>query len=130
MQFHVSASQQKPAAVKGLDVGLLVVLAALIFFLVASTANGLFPGDLGTWLGDSLALEQCRGGQAQACRTISKFPLAYTLNSGLLIQVIRHAIKLPAFLAALNALALALPLLLLRLSWSNRDLFKGTSNNQ
>jgi hypothetical protein len=69
-------------------------------------------------------LGQCLGDQAQACGAISKFPLAYTLNSGLLIQVIRHAIKLPAFLAALNAITLALPLLLLRLSRSNRELFQ------
>ena len=123
MRFHVSASQQKTAAVKWVGVGLLVVLAALVFFLVATTANDLFPGDLGSWVGDSLALGQCHGGLAQACGAISKFPLAYTLNSGLLVQVIRHAIKLRAFLAALNALALALPILLLRFSRASRDLF-------
>jgi hypothetical protein len=125
MQLPVSANQQVPPAIKWLDISLLVLLAALIFFLVATTANDLFPGDLGSWVGDSLKLGQCLGDQAQACGAISKFPLAYTLNSGLLIQVIRHAIKLPAFLAALNAITLALPLLLLRLACSNRELFQG-----
>lgn len=124
MQLPLLASQRKPPAITRLDVGLLALLAALIFFLVATTANGLFPGDLGSWAGDSLKLGQCLGDQAQACGAISKFPLAYTLNSGLLIQVMRHAIKLPAFLAALNAITLALPLLLLRLSRSNRELFQ------
>ena len=66
MQCLELASEQKPAAVKGVDVGLLVVLAALVFFLVATTANGLFPGDLGTWLGDSLALAQRLGGRRNA----------------------------------------------------------------
>ena len=130
MRFHVSASQQKTAAVKWVGVGLLVVLAALVFFLVATTANGFFLGDLGSfpgqrggWSGDSLLLGQCLGGKAQSCAAISKFSLAYTLNSGLLIQVIGHVNKLPTFLAALNALALALPILLLRFSRASRDLF-------
>jgi len=101
MRFPVSASQQKTAAVKGLDVGLLFVLAALTFFLVATTANGLFPGDLGSWVGDSLALAQCLGGQAPSCSAISIFPLAYTLNASFLIEAARHVIKIPAFLAAL-----------------------------
>lgn len=124
MRFPVSASQQKTTAVKGLDVGLLVLLAALIFFLVATTANGLFPGDLGSWVGDSLALAQCLGGQAPSCSAISKFPLAYTLNASLLIEAARHAIKIPAFLAALNSLVLALPLLLLRTGQASRGLFR------
>lgn len=124
MRFPVSASQQKTTAVKGLDVGLLVLLAALIFFLVATTANGLFPGDLGGWVGDSLALAQCLGGQAPSCSAISKFPLAYTLNASLLIEAARHVIKIPAFLAALNSLVLALPLLLLRTGQASRGLFR------
>ena len=47
MQLPLPASQRKPPAATRLDVGLLALLAALIFFLVATTANGLFPSDLG-----------------------------------------------------------------------------------
>ena len=64
------------------------------------------------------------GGQAPSCSAISKFPLAYTLNASLLIEAARHAIKIPAFLTALNSLVLALPLLLLRTGQASRDLFK------
>jgi hypothetical protein len=117
-------SQQRPPVVKWLDVGLVLFLAALIFFLTATTANGLFPGDLGSWLGDSLAWGPCLAGQAQSCGAISKFPLGYTLNSWLLIEAARHAIKIPVLLAALNSLVLALPLLVLKVSPSSRDLFK------
>ena len=125
MQLPLSASQQGPPAIKWLDIGLLILLAGLIFFLVATTANDLFPGDLGSWLGDPLALGPCLGGQAQSCSAISKFPLAYTLNASLLIDVARHAIKIPAFLAALNSLVLALPIALLRSSSpTSRELFK------
>ena len=81
MRFPVSASQQKTAAVKGLDVGLLVLLAALIFFLVATTANGLFPGDLGSWVDDSLALAPCLGGRHH--------PVAPSVNSRLLTRSMR-----------------------------------------
>jgi hypothetical protein len=70
-------------------------------------------------------LGPCLAGQAQSCGAISKFPLGYTLNSWLLIEAARHAIKIPVFLAALNSLVLALPLLLLRFSPSSQDLFKG-----
>ena len=101
MQLPLPASQRKPPAITRLDVGLLALLAALIFFLVATTANGLFPGDLGSWVGDSLALAQCLGGQAPSCSAISIFPLAYTLNASFLIEAARHVIKIPAFLAAL-----------------------------
>jgi hypothetical protein len=44
MQLPLPASTRKPHAVKRLDVGLLALFAALIFFLVATTANGLFLG--------------------------------------------------------------------------------------
>ncbi len=118
------ASEQRSPAVRWLDVCLLVLLAALVFLLVAITANGMAPGDLGVWLSDSLGLARCLSGYTQACGAISKFPLAYTFNSGLLVEGMRHAIKLPAYLAALNALALALPLLLLRFCRSSRDLFQ------
>ena len=54
MQLLLPASQPKSPTVKGRDGALLVLMAALIFFLVATTKNGLFPGDLGFWLGGFL----------------------------------------------------------------------------
>ena len=56
MQLPLPASHRKPPDATRLDVGLLALLAALIFFLVATTANGLSPSDLGGWVGDSLTL--------------------------------------------------------------------------
>jgi len=66
MQLPLPASQRKPPAATRLYVGLLALLAALIFFLVATTANGLFPSDLGGWVGESLTLAGRLGGRRNA----------------------------------------------------------------
>jgi len=63
MQLPLPASQRKPPDATRLDVGLLALLAALIFFLVATPANGLFPSDLGSWVGESLTLAGRLGGR-------------------------------------------------------------------
>ena len=95
---------------------LLYVLTGLIFYVVATTRNGLFPtGDLFVWMGDFGSLAHCLAGHSQSCGEISKFPLGYTLNSALLVLAAKlTTLPLLGFVATLNSFALALPILLLR----------------
>ena len=96
---------------------LLYVLTGLIFYVVATTRNDIFPsGDLFVWMGDFGSLAHCLAGHSQSCGEISKFPLGYTLNSALLVLAAKLTTTLPLldFVATLNSFALALPILLLR----------------
>ena len=95
---------------------LLYVLTGLIFYVVATTRNDIFPsGDLFVWMGDFGSLAHCLAGHSQSCGEISKFPLGYTLNSALLVLAAKlTTLPLLVFVATLNSFALALPILLLR----------------
>ena len=114
MKQAVSLGRPTPSMVGLSDVLLLYFLAALIFFVIATTQNQLFPGDLGFWARDYALLTHCVGGNTEACRQISKFPLGYTLDSFLLGLAPFRDIPYSSLLAALNSLALSLPILLLR----------------
>ena len=95
---------------------LLYVLTGLIFYVVATTRNDIFPsGDLFVWMGDFGSLAHCLAGHSQSCGEISKFPLGYTLNSALLSLAARLTTPpLLDLVATLNSFALVLPILLLR----------------
>ena len=103
---------------------LLYVLTGLIFYVVATTRNGLFPtGDLLVWRGDFGSLAHCLAGHSQSCAEISKFPLGYTFNSALLALAAKLTpLPFPDFVGILNSFALALPILLLRSIQGSRAL--------
>jgi hypothetical protein len=114
MKLEFPFGRPAPSRVGLNDVLLLYFLAALIFFVIATTQNQLFPGDLVFWARDYALLTHCLGGNSEACRQISKFPLGYTLNSFLLGLAPFQGIPYSSLLAALNSFALSLPILLLR----------------
>ena len=103
---------------------LLYVLTGLIFYVVATTRNGLFPtGDLLVWRADFGSLAHCLAGHSQSCAEISKFPLGYTFNSALLALAAKLTpLPFPDFVGILNSFALALPILLLRSTQGSRAL--------
>jgi hypothetical protein len=101
---------------RSLAVPLLYLVATLVFFLVATTNNDWFDGDIASWCLDSLTTSRCLGGSQQLCGQISKFPLGYALNSFLQLEAANYNNSTPflsLFFAVLNSQVLALPILLL-----------------